>query len=43
MSGLTAQQISVDFATIENAIEELPVVRCEIEHEGESFPVFSYT
>src|SRR3546814_2988167 len=32
------KQIGVDLAVIQNAIEKLPLLRCQIEQEGELFP-----
>ena len=36
------QQIGVDFATIEHAIEKGPLVRCQIEQNSKSFATERY-
>src|SRR3546814_13279569 len=32
------KQIGVDLAVIQNAIEKLPLLRCQLDQEGELFP-----
>lgn len=40
--GRDVDQISIDLAAIQNAIEKLPLVRCQIEQERELFPAERY-